>query len=77
MADTPKWEDTEELVSEETIPTFDNTEPVFDETEELVSEDPTKLESFTRGAAQGATLGFADEATGGLQALLDQLQGSD
>jgi hypothetical protein len=33
------------------------------------SDQPGKLASFGRGVAQGATLGFADEATAGLKAL--------
>jgi hypothetical protein len=31
---------------------------------------PSKTESFIRGAAQGASMGFADEATAGLESLL-------
>lgn len=38
---------------------------------------PGKLESFGRGAAQGATLGYADELTGALEALKDKVTGSD
>ena len=37
----------------------------------------SKTESALRGAAQGASLGFADEIAGGGEALLDQLLGSD
>ncbi len=36
---------------------------------------PSALESGLRGAAQGASLGFADEATGGLEALWDAAKG--
>jgi hypothetical protein len=35
-------------------------------------ETPSKPESFVRGAAQGASLGFADEITGALEALTSQ-----
>jgi hypothetical protein len=37
------------------------------------TEEPSKLESGLRGAAQGATLGFADELAGGGEALGDVL----
>lgn len=33
-------------------------------------------ESFSRGALQGASLGYADEAAGGLGALVDKMKGS-
>jgi len=33
---------------------------------------PSELESYARGAAQGATLGFADEIAGGAEALYDK-----
>lgn len=38
-------------------------------------EGPGGLESFARGAAQGATLGFADEIAGGARALYDVATG--
>jgi hypothetical protein len=37
--------------------------------DEFLKEKPSLLESGLRGAAQGATFGFADEATGALEAL--------
>ena len=45
--------------------------------DETLNEAPGMVESFGRGAAQGASMGFADEATGGLEALLSMAQGSD
>jgi hypothetical protein len=36
---------------------------------------PSQLESGVRGLAQGATLGFGDELTGGAEALLDKIRG--
>lgn len=39
--------------------------------------DVGKLESFVRGGAQGASLGYADEITGALGAAKDKLAGSD
>lgn len=41
-----------------------------------VEEAPGALESGLRGAAQGATLGFADELTGAGEAALDRLMGA-
>lgn len=41
------------------------------------SSTPGYLESLARGAAQGGTLGFADELTGAGEAALDKLTGSD
>lgn len=38
--------------------------------------EPSDLKDFGMGAEQGATLGLADEAGGGLQALLNKLQGT-
>lgn len=50
---TPKWDETHSI------------EPAWDDTHEL----PSQLESGVRGLAQGASLGFADEATAGLESL--------
>lgn len=57
------WEDVptlETATSEE----FEDVTPV-----ELSQTTPSKKESFVRGTAQGGTLGFADEATGAIEAL--------
>lgn len=37
---------------------------------------PTKTESLVRGAAQGATLGFADEISGGVESLWEKAKGN-
>lgn len=62
----PKWEDTE--------PTWDETFDV-DESEpheaELAPDAPTQGEAVLRGAGQGLTLGWGDEAAAGIQAGLD------
>lgn len=42
----------------------------------IVPAEPGALEATARGAVQGATLGFGDEATGGAQALYDKLTGN-
>lgn len=55
----PKWEDTEALVE---TPKWDDTEELSDQ--ENSESSISKLESFGRGAAQGATFGFADELAG-------------
>lgn len=41
------------------------------------SSGPSSLEALGRGALQGATLGFSDEATGGIEALLDKIRGKN
>ena len=41
--------------------------------EEETNQEPSKLESLGRGIQQGATLGFSDELSGGIQAALDKL----
>lgn len=50
---------------------------LFDETPATVTEDtsPGKLESFIKGAEQGATFGFADELGAGIQSGLDKILG--
>jgi hypothetical protein len=68
---TPKWENTTEITPE-AAPKWDDTIP---HVEESPSEEVGKLESFGRGGAQGATLGFADEIAGGGEAVLDILLG--
>jgi hypothetical protein len=45
------------------------------ELEDKEKETPGYLESFLRGGAQGASFGFADELTGGIEATLDRLPG--
>lgn len=57
----PTWDDTEELA------------PSFDETDEV--ETYSELDSGARGLAQGATLGFADEISGGVEALWEKAKG--
>lgn len=54
---------------EETFPVDASTLPTYDETTSTEKQALSKLESTLRGAAQGASLGFADELTGGLEAL--------
>jgi hypothetical protein len=49
------------------------TPPTARELAAAQADDPSMLESFGRGAAQGATFGFADELTGGLEAGGDAL----
>lgn len=58
---TPKWDDTEE------IPSSPDVAPKWDDTEDLANISST--ESAIRGAVQGASLGFADEATAGVESL--------
>lgn len=50
---------------------WNDTPPTKAELEKLNPSEPSYVESFLRGGAQGATLGTADEATGALEALLD------
>lgn len=61
----PRWDETEE-VKPSALPSFDETTSV---------DVPTGGESFLRGAAQGATMGFADELAGGGEAALDKILG--
>lgn len=63
----PTWEDTEEI--NEDIPTWEDTA--------AVETSPTELESFGRGAASGATFGFADELAGAAEAGGKALFGKD
>lgn len=64
---------------------FEEKKPKFDPNasfETVDSEAPTggtidELESGVRGLAQGASLGFADELTGGVEALSDTLLGDE
>lgn len=58
---TPSWDETQEIT------------PSFDETEAI--ETPSLGESAIRGATQGATLGFADEIAGGVEALWEKAKG--
>lgn len=44
---------------------------------EQKTSEPSEINSLGRGLAQGASLGFADEITGGAEALLNKVQGSD
>jgi hypothetical protein len=57
-------------------PPQESTQKHIQQDEIANTDEPGKLESLVRGAAQGGTLGFADEIAGGGQALLDQLTGS-
>ena len=59
MADKyiPTWEDTEEIT------------PKWEDTVEI--EKPSLIDTTMRGVAQGATLGFADELSAGVNALKD------
>lgn len=70
MSTTPKFEDTEPVSDQ---PSFDDTLSVdaSPELEDPQMKDVSKTESLLRGAAQGASLGFADEVTGGLEAISD------
>jgi len=43
---------------------------------ELEASQPSKLESATRGIVQGATAGFADEVSGGMEALWEAAKGN-
>lgn len=61
MSDAP-WEDYAKPEDVESKPWEDFGKPAAPET--------SKLESGLRGLAQGASLGFADEITGGLESLL-------
>jgi hypothetical protein len=65
----PKFEDTKELPQANV--------PKFEDTKELPASDSkySELESAGRGAMQGASLGFADEATGAVKAGIGALQG--
>jgi hypothetical protein len=56
-------------------PAFDPDQP-FEAGEAPSSNDISKSESAARGAAQGATLGFADEISGGVEALWEKAQGN-
>lgn len=74
----PAWDETEDLTAsppsgELALPAFDDTQAIDPEVMPAGFEPPSKLESFARGGAQGASLGFADEATGGIEALKDYL----
>jgi len=46
-----------------------------DEMNQLESSAPSELDSAARGALQGATMGFADEISGGLEALWEKAKG--
>lgn len=61
----PTWDDTEEIV-----PTQQSAGPSWDETEDV----PSRTESVARGAAQGLSLGFADEISGAAGGMWDDLQ---
>lgn len=61
---TPTWDETDPL--EMTSPTA--TTPTWEDTEELPKVD--QMESGIRGAAQGASMGFADEITGAVESIL-------
>lgn len=75
MAD-PKFDETEPASFEDTeavadTPSFDDTAPIsFDETEAVEPEARTKT-ALALGAAQGATMGWADEATAAVKAGWD------
>lgn len=45
--------------------------------QQISSDDPSLLDSAIRGGTQGLSLGFADELTGGVNAIGDKLSGSD
>lgn len=66
----PSWDDTEELA-----PSMDETEalPSWDDTTEVPG--VSKTESGARGLAQGASMGYADELTGGAEALWEMAKG--
>lgn len=49
-------------------------QPSWRDSIQTEKEAPSELESATRGAAQGLSLGFADEATGAAEAALDWLK---
>jgi len=56
--------------------------PKFDPTQAynaIESDQPevSQLESGARGALQGATMGFGDEITGGLEALFDKMSSKE
>jgi len=61
----PAYDETSPLSPEEVaaLPSYEETTPEGTET-------PSKTESFVRGAAQGASMGFADEITAAAESLL-------
>lgn len=67
----PKWDDTEEIPSS-SLASSSTEIPSWDDTEDT----PSELESGVRGIAQGASLGFADEITGGAEALWEVAKGN-
>jgi hypothetical protein len=89
MADTKKITDWEEVYDWEEVSSPESMQAQVDDWEEITdwedttSAEPTisQLESGLRGAAQGVTFGFADEISGGSNAvynyLLNKYQGND
>ncbi|HYF34347.1 MAG TPA: hypothetical protein VD994_03565 [Prosthecobacter sp.] len=49
--------------------------PKFDPAQPFEAEQPSTMEAVARGGAQGLSLGFADEATGLIEAILDSVRG--
>lgn len=68
---TPTWENTEEVTP------VNQSIPTWDDTVEVPNKDVSKAESLLRGAAQGLAFDFADELTGGAEALGQAALGSD
>jgi hypothetical protein len=66
----PEFDPTKPFEKEEK-PSFDPSKP-FDKVENV---SPSQLESGLRGAAQGVTMGFADELAGAGESALDALMG--
>ena len=70
LPSTPKFEDTKELPEASNGPKFEDTKEL-----PVAGNKYSELESAGRGALQGASLGFADEATGAVKAGIGALQG--
>lgn len=78
MSDKFNWNDYEESTPIDKIE--NDSQSAFDWNsfeESTPSEAPSKLESAVRGGVQGATLDFADELTGGAEAVYETVAGDD
>lgn len=67
----PKFDPNKPFDTSKEKPTFDPNQPHHVDIPTIPSDDPvSKIESLLRGIGQGASFGFADEATAGLESLL-------
>lgn len=71
----PKPEEIGKKIVDASAPAWDDTPPSKDEIDLLSGlNQPSKLESAARGALQGATLGFSDEAIAGMRSIPSQYE---